>query len=171
MRLTFTNFANLIITRPHYCSLVSVQLTHKKASNMVTSWGSLLLCICCMSTHFLIQQLTKYWLHGWFHSQCPNLNSCRWCQDIMRCLYISCQGSSLGLNLNCCKCEANSNHPDHNPTGQCLFQGFQHIWPDTATLLGTPLSTDLAMDNTQTAHQTCCWPTLAPVISWCTRAS
>jgi hypothetical protein len=59
------------------------------------------------------------------------------------------KGASLGLNLNRSKCEVISSQ--HNFPGNASFHGFQTTSSDTATLLGAPLSTGLAMDNTLSA--------------------
>ena len=59
------------------------------------------------------------------------------------------KGVSLGLHLNCSKCETISNNVT---TTQCpQFQGFQHTTPSDATLLGAPLSAGSAMDTTLSA--------------------
>jgi hypothetical protein len=59
------------------------------------------------------------------------------------------KGTSLGLHLNSSKCEIVSNCLDSIRHPQ--FQGFQQVPPDAATLLGSPLSCGLALDNTLSA--------------------
>jgi hypothetical protein len=58
-------------------------------------------------------------------------------------------GASLGLHLNRSKCEVISKH--FAPSQFPQFHGFQHVTPDSATLLGAPLSTGAAMDDILTA--------------------
>lgn len=59
------------------------------------------------------------------------------------------KGASVGLHLNRSKCEVISRQADITRHPQ--FHGFQHHTPDTATLLGSPLSIGLALDNTLSA--------------------